>query len=882
MPYLYDPSQSINMMQSGLEQGLGQRTQFGYNVYAQKEKEWQQLKAEQKQFNQTIGQQFAKAGTLAQGGDPENPGVLGQGYFNTKAGGIFQKMRNDSLKKAFEEQQGNTAAGAIENAISSSMSHITGFGPGTPPPSATATAPAPATTAAPAVPDTTALLRAATANATQIQNNQVTAGPGVRSGSSTSAFTGLPTTPLGGSQQTVDPNASAFAGLPTTPSPTIGMQPTSTASAESSVRDASQHLQTMIKEHGADSPEAAEAREQLNNAIRNKENASDQDVLRNMNKSGSANTIYSHGDTSMHIIENPVTGLPEVMMKMGDEVFPVDQQTAEMIVGKLRENEALTDRMVKREMLFREYEQNIFNADLRRVASETMNRSKVDAFVAQLENPFLKRDLQLSDDEYESFKEIWKDAVAQIEPFLQHMTPGEVEAHLNDLMSMATDSQAIGAATDHAVRSYSQRLHNYNRNKVSKLTDLLRDSDSTINDLTRDLESYNEEVDSLELEYEEAYAQHKEDEDLYDPPSRTALDKAIEKRDKANELLQKENHNKSLLIQREKRASASLNGVYDYRYGQQNIYGTRIEPASPSYHIARSVLLGSFYDPKTGDIDVDALNKMPSNELENVLRAMHNHAISASSGWTDSGLFDETAANYWAQALQLVGLEPQRLSEMILELQQQQQQQQPPQTNPSATTGGTTSGATSGAGGGGAQSGPITFPSSTVVTPQQPTQLPDIQTAVQNITSGGISLVGLGTRKDGSEIEDELSVTDSDIENARGRTDLSEDEAVNIMKSYFDRILKHLLSQGYAMEDAQQIASMAVKEQGFDNETLSKDRFEQLTKEEYEAMGVKEREKWMGGYVGRIEYYNPEKEEWVGYKPKGWTHARTTGKKKWQ
>ena len=81
-------------------------------------------------------------------------------------------------------------------------------------------------------------------------------------------------------------------------------------------------------------------------------------------KSGSANTIYSHGDTSMHIIENPVTGLPEVMMKMGDEVFPVDQQTAEMIVGKLRENEALTDRMVKREMLFREYEQNIFNADL--------------------------------------------------------------------------------------------------------------------------------------------------------------------------------------------------------------------------------------------------------------------------------------------------------------------------------------------------------------------------------------------------------------------------------------------------------------------------------------------------------------------------------------
>ena len=102
------------------------------------------------------------------------------------------------------------------------------------------------------------------------------------------------------------------------------------------------------------------------------------------------------------------------------------------------------------------------------------------------------------------------------------------------------------------------------------------------------------------------------------------------------------------------------------------------------------------------------------------------------------------------------------------------------------------------------------------------------------------------------------------------------------MKSYFDRILKHLLSQGYAMEDAQQIASMAVKEQGVDNETLSKDRFEQLTKEEYEAMGVKEREKWMGGYVGRIEYYNPEKEEWVGYKPKGWTHARTTGKKKWQ
>ena len=161
MPYLYDPSQSINMMQSGLEQGLGQRTQFGYNVYAQKEKEWQQLKAEQKQFNQTIGQQFAKAGTLAQGGDPENPGVLGQGYFNTKAGGIFQKMRNDSLKKAFEEQQGNTAAGAIENAISSSMSHITGFGPGTPPPSATATAPAPATTAAPAVPDTTSELNEA-------------------------------------------------------------------------------------------------------------------------------------------------------------------------------------------------------------------------------------------------------------------------------------------------------------------------------------------------------------------------------------------------------------------------------------------------------------------------------------------------------------------------------------------------------------------------------------------------------------------------------------------------------------------------------------------------------------------------------------------------
>ena len=274
---------------------------------------------------------------------------------------------------------------------------------------------------------------------------------------------------------------------------------------------------------------------------------------------------------------------------------------------------------------------------------------------------------------------------------------------------------------------------------------------------------------------------------------------------------------------------------------------------------------------------------MPSNELENVLRAMHNHAISASSGWTDSGLlFDKTAANYWAEVLTVVGLEPQRLSEMILELQQQQPQ--PPQASPS----GTTSGATSGAGGGGAQSGPITFPSSTVVTPQQPTQLPDIQTAVQNITSGGISLVGLGTRKDGSEIEDELSVTDSDIENARGRTDLSEDEAVNIMKSYFDRILKHLLSQGYAMEDAQQIASMAVKEQGFDNETLSKNRFEQLTKEEFEEMGgsVKgvlsdEQKEWMGEN-GRIEYYNPEKEEWVGYKPTGWTHARTTGKKKWQ
>ena len=38
MPYLYDPSQSLNMMQSGLEQGLSQRTQFGYNVHAQKEK----------------------------------------------------------------------------------------------------------------------------------------------------------------------------------------------------------------------------------------------------------------------------------------------------------------------------------------------------------------------------------------------------------------------------------------------------------------------------------------------------------------------------------------------------------------------------------------------------------------------------------------------------------------------------------------------------------------------------------------------------------------------------------------------------------------------------------------------------------------------------
>jgi hypothetical protein len=236
--------------------------------------------------------------------------------------------------------------------------------------------------------------------------------------------------------------------------------------------------------------------------------------------------------------------------------------------------------------------------------------------------------------------------------------------------------------------------------------------------------------------------------------------------------------------------------------------------------------------------------------------------------------------------LTTVGLEPQRLAELILELQQQQQQ--PSQTNPSATTGGATSGATSGAGGGGTQSGSSTFhpsvffPNTVVTPPQQPTQLPDIQTAVQNITSGGISLVGLGTADSGEEVKDELGVTDSDIKNARGRTDLSEDEAVNIMRSYFDRILKHLLSQGYAMEDARQIASMAVKEQGFDNETLSKDRFEQLTKEEFEAMGDEEQREWMGGWEGRIEYYNPEKEEWVGYKPTGWTHARTTGKKKWQ
>ena len=99
----------------------------------------------------------------------------------------------------------------------------------------------------------------------------------------------------------------------------------------------------------------------------------------------------------------------------------------------------------------------------------------------------------------------------------------------------------------------------------------------------------------------------------------------------------------------------------------------------------------------------------------------------------------------------------------------------------------------------GTQSGPSTF--HPVVTPQQPTQPPDINAVIEEIDSVGISLFRLGTADSGEEVQDEFGVTDSQIENARGRTDLSAEEANTMQKSAYFRIRNYLIEKGFEEGD---------------------------------------------------------------------------------
>ena len=605
MPYLYDPSQSINMLQSGLGQGLSQRTQFGYNVHAQKEKEWQQLKADQKAFNQTIGQQFAKLGTLAQGGDPENPGVLGQGYFNTKLAGWAQKKRNDILGEAVEKQ--NSAASIIDSVVEQKT--------------APATAPATATTAPvtgagdgimnlPDYPhtgaggDTVQNLLAATGNATQIVGGQVTAGAGYV------------------------PPAS----------------PSSVTSANAKVNEATAHAKAMAQQFGPDSDQAIEARSNAALAVKAASGAQDEQDLRDLQKRGGAAAIYSDGKTDINLVENPVTGQPELVATIAGESFAIDAQTAQVISGLIKDHEGLTNTRIAREATIRRYEDSRHATEMEKTINGSVNNAYWEGYPKS----------RLSDESVA--------AIESLRSMFPNISQGQLKQIIQDFETLEYDAMTSGATDSLDMFGLNEHVFEGVSNSIRESIKHNQDDAKERSKLaTTEYDAHVEKLSALQEELDEALLSYGEG----SPEANAILNEIANEKRHGLEL----NSHKNYVQNDMDRYNHEYVGRWRDEYPTRDLtyFAGRMDSGSPVRNIVESTLIEQgFYNPEDGSFN------FIEGDTDSLMRLIPFFQKKASDlGWTISaGSQEESDAmeQMWMFHLQNIGADVN--PERVIELQQ--------------------------------------------------------------------------------------------------------------------------------------------------------------------------------------------------------------------
>ena len=716
MPFLYDSASDMNMLQSGLyspdysarNRNAGQVQQQIQAEFAQNEAAWQSV-------GTMVGGVAGRAGTAAAGGNPNDPGSLGQGYFNTKASSYFQTQRNDALKAELAKQ--NIADAALAGRPAGTTISTFGDRP-------TDGSLSVARTATPAPPKTLSgmidaaggkgggmrlLERAAASQAAKpsfLDQVKQVAGDALQGIAAMNVphYPGKTPDPVesnmphypGKTPDPVESNMPHFlGGAPTIlPSPSTVATTTAfagnipaineaaqtavaaqsagaavqstgagVAAATHAVQAAQADYAAARDNYGPDSPEAEAARSRVidaqsdaTEAVRVHQGSTEVASMATARRSGNATAVYDNGTTSINLVNH--MGQPVLVATVGGQTFEIDDATADAITGLNADYENLTNSQLKRNMVMEEYERATFDRSMQEQLNQGMNEF---VYQAWMEDPYNKRD------------ENWEAAEAElmrIRPMLKYMEPGEFMQVLQDITEVARMGDPdITKSSKHIrdVRLAEKRIIvNGEKRKANG---------NTIRSFRIEGMKIDEEIASTTEKLAKAIELEVGMSGSDTSPAITKLDERLA------DLGARRKAAAGDLESAEARGAintAEFLAMYEPDLGTDNllVFADDFSNQSPIENIIRSVLFeNGLYDPKTKTVNVDELASMDESVMMGYVREFESKAERL--GWASTPGADDM----WLQHLQHAGadVDMERIAEVIQqreEYQQQQQQQQ--------------------------------------------------------------------------------------------------------------------------------------------------------------------------------------------------------------
>ena len=889
MPFLYDPSRDINMLQSTVSQGMQQRQQYGQQAFTHSLNRMNATTQAWNTIGGAIGTTAAKYGTYLAGGDPNDPTKFGQGWLNTKLGIKVDnaiKAKNAELLK-----QQNAAAAVLE-------AHTGG-----PKVSAGATGGiTPDKFAVKGGPNVGILGGAAAALASgepvEAKDNfwstvamgaknlmKAAAGaddPPPTAGATTPPTTGATTPPTGGvAADTDDADAVAsamahtFAGT-TTPSGATISPTTKVTSAQGSVatatvnREAAEQEVTdakrAVSEATPGTPEYEAAVERLQSAHSNLADAIKGQSISKENlgmadaqSRGNATALWSNGTTDINVIS--FNGRPRIVATMNGETVQIDSATAEAIMGITNKNEALTNVRLQRQQLTEAYEQSKYNADMQNAINRGVGTSYLDSFLGEITDPQFKRQLSPNDAEAQETVNRMLFAAERLRPYLDNMPPDQVKQILSDIMGMSVTgswSQMEAHANSVAqlqMNGYGDSLKGFIKSSGFLVRDLRDQIDSDTNELADLNVQLGNAKDAL-AEAKEVYNQDHAEWALANegsttvigaepqPPSEhevTALGSQITT---VGNRIRTTNRQLRDLEDQMQATQYELLGLWNERYGHtKDIFGPTAysgDPLDPATNIINSVLhsKGYFQD---GQLDFDRLNELEAEEFADLAGDLQRAA--AKAGWSNTT--DDPMM--WAESLKVMGANADEIKQRLLQYDADKAI--------ADAGGGQGGGGGTGGGQGGGGSTPL------VVMEEQ-----NIWNALDNQGTGG-----------------DL------IQRAREGT-LSPNDHANFVNRASDILKDDFMAQGIDEDTAEMLAQERIGELGWaaasGGITGNYKPYDELSKEEWDKKGggstgeslSKEQIEWLGGYenIKDLEYLTPD--GWVPHRSRGnnWSDVRKT------